>query len=161
MSESEDGFVLYHGSYCEVREPDLARCAKRKDFGQGFYLTTSKEQAESFLRTSIVKEIATGKIEEGQNFGYVSTFEFQPVGKLEMHVLKMRMWIGYIVSPLIERKNCLLMLNVKWQNMISLQERLQTMRQMQLLRHILQGLLGQPVIRKQTIFALNGCCRIN
>lgn len=73
----------------------------------------------------------------------------------------MRMWIGYIVSLLTERKNCLLMLNVKWQNMISLQERLQTMRQMQLLRHILQGLLGQPVIRKQTIFALNGCCRIN
>ena len=71
---------------CEVREPDLARCAKRKDFGQEFYLTTSKEQAESFLRTSIVKAIATGKIEEGQNFGYVSTFEFQPVGKLEMHV---------------------------------------------------------------------------
>lgn len=88
MSESEDGFVLYNGSYCEVRDPDLARCAKRKDFGQGFYLTTSKEQAESFLRTSIVKAIATGKIEEGQNFGYVSTFEFQPAGKLEMHVFK-------------------------------------------------------------------------
>nr|WP_242987755.1 DUF3990 domain-containing protein [Mediterraneibacter faecis] len=34
-----------YGSYCEVKEPDLAKCAKRKDFGQGFYLTTSKEQA--------------------------------------------------------------------------------------------------------------------
>ena len=52
-----------HGSYCEVKEPDLAKCAKRKDFGQGFYLTTSKEQAESFLRTSIAKAIATGTIE--------------------------------------------------------------------------------------------------
>ena len=41
----KDGFVLYHGSYCEVKEPDLAKCAKRKDFGQGFYLTTSKDQA--------------------------------------------------------------------------------------------------------------------
>ena len=60
MLELKDGFVLYHGSYCEVKEPDLAKCAKRKDFGQGFYLTTSKEQAESFLRTSIVKAIATG-----------------------------------------------------------------------------------------------------
>ena len=49
--------------YCEVKEPDLAKCAKRKDFGQGFYLTTSKEQAESFLRTSIAKAIATGTIE--------------------------------------------------------------------------------------------------
>ena len=34
-----------YGSYCEVKEPDLAKCAKRKDFGQGFYLTTSKDQA--------------------------------------------------------------------------------------------------------------------
>ena len=52
MLELKDGFVLYHGSYCEVKEPDLAKCAKRKDFGQGFYLTTSKEQAESFLKIS-------------------------------------------------------------------------------------------------------------
>jgi hypothetical protein len=34
-----------YGSYCEVKEPDLVKCVKRKDFGQGFYLTTSKEQA--------------------------------------------------------------------------------------------------------------------
>ena len=63
MLELKDGFVLYLGSYCEVKEPDIAKCTKRKDFGQGFYLTTSKEQAESFLRTSIVKAIATGTIE--------------------------------------------------------------------------------------------------
>lgn len=59
-----EDLILYHGSYCEVKEPDLAKCAKRKDFGQGFYLTTSKEQAESFLKTSIAKAIAAGKIEE-------------------------------------------------------------------------------------------------
>ena len=66
MLELKDDFVLYHGSYCEVKKPDLAKCAKRKDFGQGFYLTKSKEQAESFLRTSIAKAIAIGTIEEGQ-----------------------------------------------------------------------------------------------
>ena len=66
MLELKDEFVLYHGSYCEVKKPDLAKCAKRKDFGQGFYLTTSMEQAESFLRTSIAKAIAIGTIEEGQ-----------------------------------------------------------------------------------------------
>ena len=67
MLELKDGFILYHGSYCEVKEPDLGKCAKRKDFGQGFYLTTSKDQAERFLRTSIVKAMATGKIDEDQN----------------------------------------------------------------------------------------------
>ena len=88
MLELKDEFVLYHGSYCEVKEPDLAKCAKRKDFGQGFYLTTSKELAESFLRTSIVKAIATGTLEEGQKFGYVSTFEFKTAGKLEMRIFE-------------------------------------------------------------------------
>ncbi len=58
MLELKDGLILYHGSYCEVKEPDLGKCAKRKDFGQGFYLTTSKDQAESFLKTSIVKAMA-------------------------------------------------------------------------------------------------------
>ena len=86
--ELKDGFVLYHGSYCEVKEPDLAKCAKRKDFGQGFYLTTSKEQAESFLRTSIAKAIATGTIKEGQKFGYISTFEFNLSGNLETHIFE-------------------------------------------------------------------------
>ena len=50
MLELKDGFVLYHGSYCEVKEPDLAKCAKRKDFGQGFYLTEIEEQAEQMAR---------------------------------------------------------------------------------------------------------------
>ena len=58
MLNLSDGLILYHGSYCKVKKPDLAKCAKRKDFGQGFYLTTSKEQAESFLKTSIAKAIA-------------------------------------------------------------------------------------------------------
>ena len=57
MFELKDGFVLYHGSYCEVKEPELDKCAKRKDFGQGFYLTSSKEQAESFLRTSLISQM--------------------------------------------------------------------------------------------------------
>lgn len=50
MLELSNGLLLYHGSYCEVKKPDIERCAKNKDFGQGFYLTSSKEQAVSFLK---------------------------------------------------------------------------------------------------------------
>ena len=152
MLELKDGFVLYHGSYCEVKEPDLAKCAKRKDFGQGFYLTTSKEQAESFLRTSIAKAIATGTIEEGQKFGYISTFEFKLSENLET---------GYIAFQLIERKKCLSKLNVKWQGMISLQERLRMMQQTLPLLLTLPGLSGQQAIRRQTISASDSYCPIN
>ncbi len=31
MSEFKEGLILYHGSYCEVREPDLGKCAKKME----------------------------------------------------------------------------------------------------------------------------------
>ena len=86
MLEIKDGLILYHGSYCEVKEPDLKKCAKRKDFGQGFYLTTSKEQAKSFLKTSIAKARATGQISEDQNYGYISVFEIKLFNQLQTHI---------------------------------------------------------------------------
>lgn len=40
--------TLYHGSYIEVQRP-LAKAGRRNlDFGQGFYLTKIKEQAEAW-----------------------------------------------------------------------------------------------------------------
>ena len=161
MLELKDGFVLYHGSYCEVKEPDLAKCAKRKDFGQGFYLTTSKEQAESFLRTSIAKAIATGTIEEGQKFGYISTFEFKLSGNLAMHIFENADvdWLHCIAAH--RKKKCSSKLNVKWQGMISLQERLRMMQQTLPLLLTLPGLSGQQAIRRQTISASDSCCPIN
>ena len=86
MLESKESLILYHGSYCEVLSPDLRQCAKRKDFGQGFYLTSSKEQAESFLKISINKARAIGSIEDCQNYGYISIFEFNPLKKLNIHI---------------------------------------------------------------------------
>lgn len=62
MLDFTDGLILYHGSYCEVKKPLLERCARRKDFGQGFYLTTSKDQAIRFLKTSIAKALKRIKI---------------------------------------------------------------------------------------------------
>ena len=51
----ETGLILYHGSYCAVEEPDLDKCAKFKDFGRGFCLTSSKIQAENFAKISAAK----------------------------------------------------------------------------------------------------------
>lgn len=72
-----NGLLLYHGSYCEVPVPDLEKCAKQKDFGQGFYLTTSREQAVRFLNTAISKAKAIGIIDEKQSFGVVSVYKVQ------------------------------------------------------------------------------------
>lgn len=88
MRELTDGLILYHGSYCEVSRPQLDRCAKRKDFGKGFYLTTSREQAVSFLKTSIVKAEVEGVIEEEQEYGVISVFEVQIKQKLCSYIFQ-------------------------------------------------------------------------
>ncbi|MEG2195746.1 MAG: DUF3990 domain-containing protein [Terrisporobacter sp.] len=36
---------VYHGSYCEIENPDLKYSRKNLDFGKGFYVTGLKEQA--------------------------------------------------------------------------------------------------------------------
>ena len=52
MPELKDKMYLYHGSYCEVSKPDLSKCAGFKDFGGGFYLTSSEKQAQDFAKIS-------------------------------------------------------------------------------------------------------------
>lgn len=39
---------LYHGSYVEIRKPDIIHSRRNVDFGRGFYLTTIYEQAEKW-----------------------------------------------------------------------------------------------------------------
>ena len=74
MLKNDEEMILYHGSYCEVSKPDLTRCAMHKDFGRGFYLTTSEEQAQRFSRTSLKKAVANGLVDGRQEYGIVSVF---------------------------------------------------------------------------------------
>lgn len=84
MQELTNDIFLYHGSYCEVQIPDLKQCAKYKDFGQGFYLTTYKKQAENFARISTRRAIANGIVDVGQKYGMVSVFRFGFIEKISI-----------------------------------------------------------------------------
>jgi len=53
--------ILYHGSNVEVSNIDLSKCGKHKDFGQGFYLTSIKQQAIDWAK-KITKRFKTGKV---------------------------------------------------------------------------------------------------
>lgn len=88
MKELSDGLILYHGSYCEVNHPMLVKCSKRKDFGRGFYLTTSREQAVSFLKTAIIKAEIGGIINAGQEYGVLSTFEVHLKHELSNYIFQ-------------------------------------------------------------------------
>lgn len=53
MIRLQNGMLLYHGSYTEVSHIDLSKCEIGKDFGKGFYLTTSLKQAHHFVPLSV------------------------------------------------------------------------------------------------------------
>ncbi|MBD5463852.1 MAG: DUF3990 domain-containing protein [Lachnospiraceae bacterium] len=82
MPKLVDDMLLYHGSYCEVKNPDLSKCARYKDFGQGFYLTTSKNQAEDFAKISVRRAIRNGTVSIEQKYGIVSVFRLSLEKKL-------------------------------------------------------------------------------
>lgn len=77
--------TLYHGSYCVVEKSDLARCAKYKDFGQGFYLTSSKRQAKSFAKISAFKAKSDGLISPEIDFAYISCFKLSDICDLSIY----------------------------------------------------------------------------
>jgi hypothetical protein len=74
-----EGIILYHASSQIVREIDLSKCRKRNDFGQGFYVTTDKNQAEKFVKT------ATRKASSRLSFGFVNVYTFRAIDDLAIH----------------------------------------------------------------------------
>ncbi|MBP5602306.1 MAG: DUF3990 domain-containing protein [Treponema sp.] len=70
---------LYHASYTIIEKIDLLHCASGKDFGKGFYLTTSYEQACRFVRTALGKAAKNGLKEIKDGTGFVSLFKFKGI----------------------------------------------------------------------------------
>ena len=59
--------ILYHGSHVEIYSIDLSKSMRGKDFGQGFYLSSEREQAE---------EMAIFKARQFDGSPVISGFEF-------------------------------------------------------------------------------------
>ena len=60
--------------YTEVKKIDLSLCAKGKDFGKGFYLTSDFSQAARFVKTAVAKAKKNGVIKEPVESGFVFSF---------------------------------------------------------------------------------------
>ncbi|MCF0241894.1 MAG: DUF3990 domain-containing protein [Treponema sp.] len=86
MIQLKEDMILYHGSYSVVENPDLNKCSRFKDFGQGFYLTTSKEQAKSFSKITSLKAKSRGFISSNEKFGYISYFRVNDIFDLKSFV---------------------------------------------------------------------------
>lgn len=83
----------------EVQAPDLRKCARYKDFGQGFYLTTDKDQAESFAKISTQKAVENGVV-ASQRYGVVSAFRYNGDAKLNIKIYETAdsAWLHCVVA---------------------------------------------------------------
>lgn len=71
--------ILYHGSNVAINAIDLSRSMRGKDFGQGFYLSADKKQAE---------EMAVFKAMQYDGTPIVTAFEFDEIALEAISLLK-------------------------------------------------------------------------
>ena len=90
--------LLYHGSNIQVSNPQILKSDRRLDFGKGFYLTSSFEQASRWAELT-VKRRGTGK-------EAVSVFEFDDTFVSDLKILRFtqaqKEWLDYVT---LNRKN--------------------------------------------------------
>lgn len=90
MIRIPDNGVFYHGSYIEVSEIDLSKCRYGLDFGKGFYVTSSIQQARSYVPASVRKAkrrgLVSGNMKDSD--GRVSIFKFLPNPDLFIHLFE-------------------------------------------------------------------------
>lgn len=86
---------LYHGSYTTIKEINLSKCERYRDFGRGFYTTKFRSQAESWAKRIGSKHDNSGIITE---FEFAETF-FDPSRKY--NVLRFdgytNEWLDFVV----------------------------------------------------------------
>lgn len=95
-----DGMLLYHGSFTQVSEIDLSKCRQGKDFGCGFYVTSSYEQAQSFGPLSVNKQINEGGLLPDTSFGCISVFRLHLNSEIAIHLFDSadRSWLHFVAS---------------------------------------------------------------
>ncbi len=84
--------MLYHGSYLEISEPDLAYSRSNVDFGRSFYATPLYEQAAKWC----------GKFKRRGKDGIISRYVFDVSREVELKTLKFdsysEEWLDFILN---------------------------------------------------------------
>lgn len=100
MLTMTNGMLLYHGSFTQVSDIDLDKCNHGKDFGQGFYVTSSYKQAQSFVPLSVNKQVKEGNLSVGTSTGYISVFKLHLKPEISVHLFNAadRDWLHFVAS---------------------------------------------------------------
>lgn len=78
--------IIYHGSYCEVKNPELKSGKYSKDFGTGFYCTILEEQAIKWAQKYETPIVNKYEYEENQSL------------KIKEFTLMTEEWLDFIIN---------------------------------------------------------------
>lgn len=102
MLRLAEGTLLYHGSYTEIASIDLALCNSGLDFGRGFYLTFSYEQARAYIPSTIRKNIRRHILSADYDIhdGRISIYRFHANPELAIHYYDTadENWLHYVAG---------------------------------------------------------------
>ncbi|MCL1865497.1 MAG: DUF3990 domain-containing protein [Spirochaetes bacterium] len=90
--------LLYHGSYSEIKTPDLNYGRYNLDFGKGFYVTGHKEQAEKW---ALRRAMAARHIRGFAQAGFVTVYE-SDLDSAGLNILSFdgysESWLDFVVA---------------------------------------------------------------
>lgn len=85
--------TLYHGSLEIVAIPEIRKANRTLDYGEGFYLTSSAEQAEAWVRR---------KLKGDTTLGYVNIFEHDETMESTLETLAFdqpdEAWLDFVMA---------------------------------------------------------------
>lgn len=76
--------LVYHGTTMKIEKPDVQHSKKNLDFGQGFYVTTIKKQAEKWAKRKAMRTNTKAMInvyEMRQDYNGLQTMVFKNTDK--------------------------------------------------------------------------------
>ena len=92
--------LLYHGSYADFTAIDLSKCKEGKDFGRGFYVTSSLNQAARFVSNAVIRAKKENLIPQNSSSGYVIVFRLENISDINTYIFENADpdWLHFVAS---------------------------------------------------------------
>lgn len=85
---------IYHGSIEVVERPEIRESNRTLDYGQGFYTTSSYEQAEAWVRRRMA--------EKRTSHGYICAYELNEASMQKLNILSFdaptEEWVDFVMN---------------------------------------------------------------
>ncbi len=86
--------ILFHGSTEVIQKPEIRQPERTLDYGRGFYLTSSYEQAEKWVKRKLSSS--------SQSCGYVNIYNYDCKNEIGLDVLTFNLadesWLDFVMA---------------------------------------------------------------